>query len=100
MGLAYQLGVEVPILRDGLRNTLLQQEVQRASAGQHPPHGDHSHDHINEAWSQVKACRTEGTPALGIGAEGLLAVIESRYEGRLQGFSRIGAPEHRLGMAI
>lgn len=90
----------MPILRDGLWNTLLQQEIERASTGKHSPYGDHSNDHIDEAWSYVKSRRTEGAPSFGISAEGLLAGSESRYERRLQGLSRFGAPEYGLSIAI
>lgn len=62
----------MPILRNGLRNALLQEYVQSSCAGKDAPNGNGGHDRINEAWSNVKSERTERTPALSIATEGLL----------------------------
>lgn len=98
---AYQLSIEVPILRNWLRNPLLQQEPQGGSTGQRPPNGHDGHNQVQKAWRQMETCRAERSPALGIRAEEMsLVVIERRYEARLRRVSRAGVPKDCLGMTV
>lgn len=73
-GSTYQLGIEVPVLRDGLGNALLQEEIKRACAAQCAPNSDKGYHQIYKARSEVEAQWAQRTPALSIAAKGLLRV--------------------------
>jgi hypothetical protein len=64
----HEFGIEMPVLRDLLRNSFLQQEPDRPSSAEEAPSGHRYNPNIEEAGCEVVSYGTYWSPAFTVTA--------------------------------